>query len=412
MAQPRIAYLLKKFPRLSETFVLNEILEQERRGTQVHVFSRRTPDDEPRHAELARLKAEIEQVPRKHALNPWEELFASPDGAATTLAAIREILADNEVWQHPRLTELLGEALFLLRRSRELEIEHVHVHFATDSAITAMLLSRLGGPGYSVTMHAKDIYRTAIRPELLQRIVGDSRFTVTVCDANVCYLNDMLNEAARTKLRRLYNGIELESFEVPPSQQRSANRVLAVGRLVEKKGFDVLLDALALLRDREIPFEATILGDGDSRSALLAQLEELDLTDKVELPGALPLEEIREHMGSATVFCLPCVIGEDGNRDALPTVLLEALASGLPAISTPVTGIPEILDNGGAGVIVPERDAEATADALAQLLGDPIERQSLALAGLERVHRLFDLAKSGDSLNRWFGEAIRAEVCA
>ena len=412
MSAPRVAYLLKKFPRLSETFVLNEILEQERRGCDLHVFSRRPVDDEPKHAEFAQLKAEIEQLPRKHALNPWEELFSSPDGPITTLTPIRAILADAEEWRHPRLHELLAESLYLLRRARELSIEHVHVHFATDSAITAMLLHRLGGPGYSVTMHAKDIYRTAIRPELLNRIVGDSRFTVTVCDANVRYLNDLLGDQARTKLRRLYNGIDLKSFAAKANQQRSANRVLAVGRLVEKKGFDVLLDALALLRDRGVPFEATILGDGEAREALLAQQQELGLETAVEFAGAVPLEQIREHMRTATVFCLPCVVGEDGNRDALPTVLLESLASGLPAISTPVTGIPEILDSGRAGLIVPERDAEATADALQQLLRDSIERQSLALAGLDRVHELFDLSKSGDSLNLWFNEAIRAEVCA
>jgi glycosyltransferase involved in cell wall biosynthesis len=411
MSSPRIAYLLKKFPRLSETFVLNEILEQERRGTEVHVFSRRKRDPEPDHPELARLRAEVEVLPHRSSLNPWRELFASTTDRRRVLGSIERVLRDDERWNHPRLPELLGEALLLRRRTAELGIDHVHVHFATDSAVTAMLLSRLGGPTYSVTLHAKDIYRSAVDPRLLDALIGESAFSVTVCDANVRYLAERIGGESLARLRRLYNGIDLSSFE-RSAGARDERHVLAVGRFVEKKGFSVLLDALALLRDRGVEARTTLVGDGEERGALEARLDELDLGERVHLTGALDTDGVRAHMARATVFCLPCVVGADGNRDALPTVLIEAQAAGLPVVSTPVTGIPEILGDGQAGVIVPEHDAAATADALEALLGDPERRRRLAEAGRERARRLFDLERSGDALSSWFEEAARQAACA
>lgn len=412
MSRPRIAYLLKKFPRLSETFVLNEVLEQERLGAEVHVFSRRKPDDEPAHPELARLLAEVEVLPYKGALDPWRELFALPGGAPRSLAAIEGIVAEDAERRHPRLPELLAEAMWLRRRTAELGIEHVHVHFATDAAVTANLLARLGGPSYSVTLHAKDIYRSTVEPRLLDRLISESSFSVTVCDANERFLAERVGPAARGRLRRLYNGIDLSAFTAAGPEARDANRILAVGRLVEKKGFHVLLDALARLGTRGVPFTARVVGDGEEREALAARIDELGLGSRVELTGPLSTDGVRRQLASATVFCLPCVIGTDGNRDALPTVLLEAQASGLPIVSTPVTGIPEILDGGAAGRIVPENDPVATADALEELLSDAAARERYARAGLARVAELFDLRRSGDVLHGWITDAVGERACA
>ena len=174
----------------------------------------------------------------------------------------------------------------------------------------------------------------------------------------------------------------------------------------------MLLDALAELRRRGVSFDAMLIGDGEAREALHAQRAELGLDDLVTMTGALPQDEVRAHMARSTVFCLPCVIGEDGNRDALPTVLLEALAVGVPIVSTPVTGIPEIVDHGKAGVLVPERDPIATADALERLLDDAGERERLTRAGFERVRREFDLTQSGDQLGSWFRMAAAEVACA
>ncbi len=379
----RVAYLLKKFPRLSETFVLGEILRQESIGTEVHVFSRKVADDEPRHPEFASLQAEVEVLPSPGRLDVLGELFDPPGLSEVPLEQVGALVGELRPFQHPRLSRLFGEALYLRRRTAELGIQHVHAHFATDSALVAMVLRGLGGPSYSVTAHAKDIYRSTVNPALLSRIVAHSAFTVTVCEANVRFLRERLSGAARSKLCMSYNGIDLQAFQ-PPTTPREENHILAVGRLVPKKGFDVLIAALAILRAEGQPFRATIVGQGDERERLEELLRVNGLEDAVHMTGPLDQGAVRKLTERATLMCLPCTIDMDGNRDALPTVLLEALACGLPIVSTPVTGVPEILAEGRVGLLVPERDAQATATALRELLTDSQRRTQLALDG--RVH--------------------------
>ena len=402
----RVAYLLKKFPRLSETFVLNEILGQEELGRDLVVFSRRTPDDEPRHPELERLRAEIEVLPPRREIDPWSTLFLSDwDDPKALFARVGDLVLAARDWGHPRFPSLLVEALHLLRRTRDLGVDHVHAHFATDSAMVAMILHELGGPGYSITAHAKDIYRSGVDDRLLDRMFAHSQFIVTVCDANVSALESRLSSAARAKLRRLYNGINLSDYS-PTMDGREEGHVLAIGRLVEKKGFGVLLEAFGIMAERGIPFRASIVGQGDEEEALRRRIAELSLEDRVALLGPKDQGEVRELMSRSTLFCLPCVIGADGNRDALPTVLLEALASGLPCISTPVTGIPEILAGGHVGQIVPEHDPEATARAMIDLLGDSEQRRVFAERGRQHAEAEFDREKIAAVLSGWFDQAL------
>jgi glycosyltransferase involved in cell wall biosynthesis len=179
---------------------------------------------------------------------------------------------------------------------------------------------------------------------------------------------------------------------------------------VEKKGFDVLVDAVAILKSEDSPLTrdltVTFVGEGDRRDEIEKQIQSLGLQDTITLTGPQDSDAVRAHMECATVMCAPCLIGEDGNRDALPTVLLEALARGLPCISTPVTGIPEILDHGRAGIIVPERDAQATADAVRELLADSERRKEIARVGRLRAEKLFDRRETSGILDAWFNEVV------
>lgn len=401
---PSMGYLLKKFPRLSETFVLGEILGQERLGAELHVFARRPPDDEPRHPELARLRATVEVLPPTKEMDPWSALV-DEDGDQL-LACIRELLLEMRPLGYARLPSLLVEAIWLRKRCRELGLRHLHVHFATDSAVTAMLLRGLGGPSYSVTAHAKDIYRSTVSPALLRTLLERSEFFVTVCEANVRHVRELVGEHAARKLRRLYNGIDIESFGAAGGAPREPGLVLSVGRLVAKKGFDVLVDAFDVLARRGVPFRAEIVGTGEDAEAIAARVAERGLETRVRLVGALDQAAVRAHMARAQVFALPCRIGEDGNRDALPTVLLEAQAAGLPCVSTPVTGIPEILDQGRAGLLVPENDVAATAEGIAQLLGDAALRERFATAGRARAAELFDGRVNARVLKGWFDSVL------
>ncbi len=405
--QPLIGYLLKKFPRLSETFILGELLQQEALGTRLHVLSRRTPDDEPRHPALERLLAEVELLPGRSELDPWSRLFA-PEGAGL-LEALAPVVRPLQEGGHPRVGRLVGEALYVRERAATLGLQHLHVHFATDSALVAHLVHGLGGPSYSITAHAKDIYRSTVDPALLTRVVADSAFTTTVCDANLDHLRSFLGEAAQPRLRKLYNGIDLEHFR-PGGSPREEDLVLAVGRLVEKKGLDLLVDAMVRVREARPQARCVIVGQGDARAALEERIRTRGAGGFVELAGALHQGDVLDLMQRATVFALPCRVGEDGNRDALPTVLLEALGCGLPCISTPVTGIPEILDGGRVGRLVPEEDAAALAETLLELLGSPEERARLSEAGRAHARAHFDGPSVARTLGEWFRACVEGEA--
>ncbi|MCE9592622.1 MAG: glycosyltransferase family 4 protein [Planctomycetes bacterium] len=408
MSANRLAYLLKKFPRLSETFVLNEILGQEALGRDLHVFSRRTRDAEPTQPQLARLRAPIEVLPPSSEIDPWSELFG--DEADELLPRVRALVGELRPLGHARLPSLVAEALWLRRRARELDVRHVHVHFATDSAVTARCLHALGGPTYSITAHAKDIYRDTVSPRVLDDLVAHAAFVVTVCDANVDYMRSQVSSRAAAKIRRLYNGIDLELFRRPAVERRPA-QILSVGRLVEKKGFDVLIDALGLLAERNVAFEAVIAGDGEDRALVAARVEARGLAARVRLTGPIDQTAVRALMHESTLFCLPCKIGADGNRDALPTVLLEAQAAELPCISTPVSGVPEILDHGRAGLLAVEGDVVSTADAMQRLLAEPATRARLAERGLEHAREHFDVRKTARVLGEWFDEVVSESTC-
>ncbi|MCC6406444.1 MAG: glycosyltransferase family 4 protein [Planctomycetes bacterium] len=409
MSELHLAYLLKKFPRLSETFVLNEILGQEALGRRLRVFSRRSRDNEPTHPQFARLQAEIEVLPPSSEIDPWSELFG-PE-ADELLPRVRKLVGELRPLGHARLPSLIAEALLLRRRAREFGIRHVHVHFATDSAITARCLHALGGPTYSITAHAKDIYRNTVSPRVLDDLVSNSAFVVTVCDANVAHMRSIVSPRAAQRIRRLYNGIDLGLFRRPNVERKRA-QILSVGRLVEKKGFDVLVDAFALLAARGVDFEGVIAGDGEDRALIAARIAERGLTGRVRMTGPLDQNAVRALMHESTLFCLPCKIGVDGNRDALPTVLLEAQAAELPCVSTPVSGVPEILDHGRAGLLAPESDAAATADAMQRLLLDPALAAGLRERGLAHAREHFDVEKTSRRLGAWFDEVTAESACA
>ena len=408
----RLAYLLKKFPRLSETFILNELLAQERLGRELHIFSRRAPDDEPRHPELARLRATVENLPPKSEIDPWEMLVGDGPGADDLLSKLGPVVREARTWGHSRTPSLLVEALHVLKRTKELGIEHVHVHFATDSAVVAMLMRKLGGPSYSITAHAKDIYRETVDFRFLDVLVRNSAFVVTVCDANRQWMAERLSKEAMAKVRKLYNGIDLVNFRADGSP-RDTNHILGVGRLVEKKGWLILVEALTLLLKKGVKLEANFIGDGEEKARIEALIAERGVGAHVKMLGPRDQAEVRRYMSRATMMVQPCLVGNDGNRDALPTVLVESLAMGLPSISTPVTGIPEILDQGRCGVLVPENDVQATANAIEALLKDRARQQRIAEEGRKRAEDVFDAEKTSRILSGWFEEALgAAKTCA
>ena len=392
---PRIGYVLKMYPRFSETFVVTEILALQDQGAELDIFSLRPPTDGRFHEALSRVQAPVTYLPMP---GKPPEMWAAMSGARE-LHRERFDACIGELLAAPPMDAC--QALLLAGLVRERGITHLHAHFGTVSAAVARLAARIAGITYSVTLHAKDIFHESVDDDELSARISDAAAVVTVSDFNERYLRERYGDAAHT-LVRIYNGIDLEAF-TPSRPDDRPPLVVGVGRLVEKKGFHHLVDAVALLRDRGRPIRLELVGGGAEEQALRARVASLDLEDRVTFHGPLTQAETRERMRSAAVLAAPCVVGVDGNRDGLPTVILESLALGTPVVATPVTGIPEAVVDGRTGLLVSEGDTAALADALDRLVEDADLRCRLADQGRRHVEERFDARKNTRQLREVLG---------
>ena len=375
--------------------MVTEVLAHEAAGWEVEIFSLRPPNDTHFQDLLGRVRAPVRYLPGEgtRAADFWaalQEALLLP-GARTALDAGRGELA-GDVYQ----------ALVLAVEVRRRGIEHLHAHFATSAATVGRLAARMARVPFSFTAHAKDIYHEAVRPDDLRRKLAEAAAVITVSDFNLAYLRDTYGPAA-AGVRRVYNGLDLDRFPYREPRLRPS-RVVAVGRLVEKKGFDVLVDAAALLAERGVDFTVDIVGAGELEEPLRRQIDLLGLASRVRLLGPRPQAEMARAVAEAAAFAAPCVVGSDGNRDGLPTTLLEAMALGTPCVSTDVTGIPEVVRDGETGLVVPQNDAGALAAALERLLSDPELRLALATRARRRIEEDFDARRNGARLRQIVSE--------
>lgn len=399
----RIAYILKMYPRFSETFIVNEILELERQGVDVRIYSLCKPDDGRFHPSVTRVKANVVYVPQYPEMEPERvrqaHAFLAEARPAAYAAARAYVDALGQPFALRRFLQAGVIAAHLLRNP----VHAVHAHFASSPARVANFVSRLTGLPYSFTAHAKDIFHQEVDPVLLRKKVAAARFVVTVSHFNRRYLQELMGDEP-CDIRCLYNGIDLDYFRPDPTVPQEPDLIVAVGRLVEKKGFDRLIRACARLAGRGLSFRCEIIGTGEQREALAALIAQLGLEDRVVLVGPKPQDAVLTAYRRAAVFVLPCVVGRDGNRDGLPTVLIEAMATGLPVVTTTVTGNPEIVDHGVNGLLVPPDDVEALADALARLLRSSWLRQQMGMAARRKAERVFDVRRNVARLHEWLAE--------
>ena len=393
--RPRIGYVLKVYPRTSQTFVLTEILAHERAGLAMDIFSLRRTDDTRFHAALAKVQSPVFQIARA--------------GSKATLV-INEL---REHGQHlPHLWDVvknsnanaedLLQAARLSRAIVDRGIVHLHAHFGTVATVVARLASKITGVSYSFTAHAKDIFHEIVEEDVLRKKLADAAGVITVSQFNVAYLKEKYSDAADT-VKLIYNGLDLDEFRFETEGDRLP-LILAVGRLVEKKGFSYLLEACAILRSRGVRFRCEIVGGGELEPDLQAQFKELDLGDCVKLCGPMSQSDVKQKIRQAMLLAAPCVHAENNDRDGLPTILLEAMALGTPCISTPVTGIPEVLRHEETGLMVVERDEVALADACERLLSDQHLRGTLTLNGRRLIEEKFDIDKNTTKIRAFFSE--------
>jgi colanic acid/amylovoran biosynthesis glycosyltransferase len=395
-----IGYVVKRYPRFSETFVVNEILAHERAGVPVEIFAVRRVNESCFQSILGEVRSPVtyiaDSTPKADGL--WQALRAG----ATRLPGF---------WSHFEScqSEDMGDVLqgiALALHVREKGITHLHAHFATIATTVARLAARFAGIGYSFTAHAKDIFHEDVDQVALADKLADAKAVVTVSDFNVDFL--LANfPAVGERLSRIYNGLSLDDFAYRTPATRP-KRIVAVGRLVEKKGFATLIEACAELANRGAAFSCEIIGEGPQRPALEALIAHHGLESRVKLRGALPITEVARALAGAAVHALPCIVADDGDRDGLPTVLIEAMALGTPCVSTDVTGIPELIRDGETGFCVPQRDYVALAAAMETLLRQPALRVRIAEAARALIETHFDADRNAAMLRSLFQQSVDA----
>jgi colanic acid/amylovoran biosynthesis glycosyltransferase len=396
----KIGYVVKRYPRYSETFIVNEILAHEAAGMEIEIFSVLPPEDGHFQDVISRVRAPVTYLPSKglKVAEFWSVLEEAgqifPDGWDSLEAARGEDV------------RYVYQAMVLAREARLRAISHLHAHFATAATTVARLAAHFAGLPYTFTAHAKDIFHESVRPADLRRKLADATVAVTVSDYNLAHLRESYGPAAR-RVRRIYNGLDLERFPYRSPRERPP-RIVGVGRLVEKKGFVDLIDACAILAKEGRKFTCRIVGTGEQEVGLRTRIARLGIEDRVELLGPRPQSELVRLVQDAAVLAAPCVVGADGNRDGLPTVLLEAMALGTPCVSTDVTGIPEVIRDGETGLMVSQRDPAALAAAVGRLLEEPDLRARLAERARRLVEAEFDVNRNATQLRELFQTAGKA----
>ncbi len=380
---PRIAYLFERFPSFGQTFCYREVAELRRQGVELSIFSIRRPSDEPAENWDADIVASVCYLPEEAELVKEVERFICqrelPD------AAIRAI---KEWDRRPDFLRLYQAALVGVRLRKE-GVDRVHAHFAGMAARTAYWIKRFFGIDFSFTAHANDIFAPRDFEISLTNLFETATFVVTVSDFAVAQLQKKFPGNA-AKIHRVYNGIDLEQF-TPANFPSEVPLIISVGRLIEKKGFADLIAACGQL-PRE--FRCEIIGEGPLEETLREQIRERGLQNRVRLTGPATQGEVTARLARATVFILPCVITRDGEMDNLPTVIMEAMAAALPVVSVPIAGIPEMIQSGVNGELIPSGDVTQLATAIDSFLADRNRAQEFGKRGRELAAQKFSLAEN------------------
>lgn len=394
----RIAYVIPAWPPLgSQPFVVNEMVEIQDAGHALVVLPLYPGESGGvQHGTFARLRptsvlpaplvdgGTIGLALRTLATRPWRVM--------KTLAGAHRA-AGRSPWAHARLLAVTPKALAAAHRLRALGVEHLHAHFAMQTADTAAIAGAVAGIPFSFTAHAYDIYSTHPRwrnATLAWKLRHAAR-AFTVNDYARDLLRAMLPAADRARVQTVYVGIPTELFRAePPAPDDGTLRMLCVARFQEKKGIDTLVDACAVLRERGCRFTLRVFGDGPLRPALEAQVARHELGDEVLIGQPIPQEEVAREMRACHLFVMPCRRDHNGDMDGIPTVFMEAMATGRPVVSCAVSGVPELVRDGETGVIVPPDDTLALADAIADLATAPERRAFLGRQGRALVERQHD----------------------
>ena len=402
----KLGYFVKMYPRISETFIVNEILELERRGVEISIFSLKKPDEGRFHPQVSQVKANVYYLDSRQNKTGWPLIREHWPFLEPCKARLWELVEEVMMQGSDRQLELLFASASASATALELGLDHLHAHFASTPSTAAYYASRISGLGFSFTAHAKGIFRDTIDIEQLRSKASAARFVATVTHYNKRHMLSILPSIQPENIKVVYNGIDLDLFRYAAMSHREAGLILSVGRLVPKKGFCDLVAACSILKKQGVSFKCVIVGDGEQRRQIESLIRELGLEDQITLVGSMNQADVREYLNKASVFALPCIADADGNQDALPTVLLEAQAAGCPIVSTNLSGVPEIVDHNKNGLLVSPGNADELAEAIKEVLGNRELAQKLAIEGRRKAESTFDVKKNVAVLEQHFRAAI------
>lgn len=392
MSRPRVVYLVSRFPVTSETFIVREIDSLDRLNKfDLEIRSLFPAPDGAVHDIARRWSDRLVRPSTADALAGFAwALLTRPIAVSSALATV----TGDYLRRPPLLVRALITVLLACAHARDLArlpASHVHAHYATYPALAAWVCHRLAGASYSFTVHAHDLY---VDTSMLGRKIADARYVVTISDYNRALLEQ--HNPTQTPIRVVHAGIDTAAYHFRPRGIPTDGevRALAVASLQQYKGHAVLLEALAMGGAGVDRITLDLVGDGVLRGELEALVDRLGLRDRVRFLGSCAEDAVRASLDAADLFVLPSLVADDGQMEGLPVVLMEALASGVPTVSTRLSGIPEIVVDGVTGLLATPGDAVSLNDTLTAMVQRGSAAVEFAEAGRTLVARQFDLGDS------------------
>jgi glycosyltransferase involved in cell wall biosynthesis len=403
----KVAYVMSRFPKITETFILYEMLAVMEQGIQVEIFPLMRENTQVMHPEAVPLVATAhftEHISPGVLASNMRALFLRPLAYVRTL-----VTALRATWGSRRffigVLSFFAKSVHMGRLMREFGVDHVHAHFASFPAATAYIIHHVTGIPYSFTAHGSDLHRDK---HFLCEKVRDAKFVIAISQYNQSSILDHCGDEYSDKVHVVHCGVDTNAFRPsekgePEADQRPL-RIVCTGTLHEVKGQTYLVEACAELQRRGVSFECHFVGDGPDKAALQAQVEAAQLTDKFVFHGNVPREQVIATLALADVVVQPSVPSSDGRREGIPVALMEAMACGAPVVASELSGIPELIDSQVSGILVPPRDAPKIAETLEMLSRDPALRRKLGQAGRQRILDHFNLTLNAETLSVLFRE--------
>ncbi len=402
----RIAYVVNTYPSVSHTFIRREIQALEAHGHTVLRFSMRVGTglvDAADQGEAARTHVVLAQPKMRLLAVALRTLLAAPAGACRALGAMWAMHRRSPRGLVAHAAYLI-EAAYLLPRLRAAQVQHVHAHFGSNGTAVARLIARLGGPGYSFTVHGPEEFDAPVALSLPEKI-AEARFVVAISSFGRAQLCRWCASDAWGKLHIVRCAVDAAWLDAPPAPPTDAPRLLFVGRLSEQKGVHVLLEAFARLSNTGTAAELVLAGDGPLRASLAAQAEAAGIAPAVRFLGYQSGEQIRTHLAQARALVMASF------AEGLPVVIMEALALGRPVVATYVAGIPELVRVGETGWLAPAGDTAALAEAMREVLqADAATRARMGAAGRSAVQARHHAPAESATLAAHIQAALRAEA--